>query len=234
MNKKSILIIEDEAHIAEFLQTVLENNGFATTVAGNGRSAMNQIEQVSPDLMLLDLMLPDTNGLQICRQVRQKPQYVPIIMVTAKDEDVDKIIGLEIGADDYITKPIKTRELLARINAVLRLAQSNQSASPTLLHAGSLVIDKEGYQVTRDGSEIQLRPKEFDLLFLLASHPGKVFGREMLLERIWGYDYAGETRTIDVHIQRLRKKIEPDSANPIFIITVPHFGYKFARLPQDS
>ncbi|MCO6435077.1 response regulator transcription factor [Nitrosomonas nitrosa] len=223
-----ILIVEDDEPIAAYLQTTLEREGFEVVWLGNGRSALTHIERFPPDLILLDLTLPEVDGLQICRTVRQQRRYIPIIMVTAKGEDVDKIIGLEMGADDYITKPIKTRELLARIHAVLRLAQTSNSNTAQILRFQSLEIDIDGHQVTLEGQPVKLRPKEFDLLALLASNPGRVFGREMLLERVWGYDFVGESRTVDVHMQRLRQKIEPDPRNPIFLITVHHIGYKFA------
>jgi two-component system alkaline phosphatase synthesis response regulator PhoP len=233
MNTNSMLIVEDEENIAEFLQKILEPEGYATAWAPNGRTALAYIQQTPPTLILLDLTLPDMDGLQICRQVRQQSPYIPIIMVTAKDSDVDKVVGLEVGADDYITKPIKSRELLARVRAVLRLAQSRQADKPNLIQVGSLEIDLDGHMVTLAGKEIGLRPKEFDLLTLLASNPGKVFGREMLLERVWGYDYHGASRTVDVHIQRLRKKLKQDEANP-FIITVPLVGYKFTRFAESA
>ncbi len=223
----SILVVEDDEAIAAFLQTALEREGFTTTVIGNGRTALNHISQSPPNLVLLDLMLPGMDGLQLCQAIRHRADYIPIIMVTAKDEDVDKIVGLEIGADDYITKPFKKRELLARIRAVLRLAQSQNSQTNHLLSFGKVVIDVDGRSITSAGQPVKLTPKEFDLLALLAANPGRVFGRDMILERIWGYDFGGETRTVDVHIQRLRQKIEPDPHHPTHLITVHHIGYKF-------
>jgi DNA-binding response OmpR family regulator len=223
----SILIVEDDEAIAAFLQTALEREGFAATVIGNGRTALTHLAQSPPHLVLLDLMLPGMDGLQLCQAIRRRPDYIPIIMVTAKDEDVDKIVGLEMGADDYITKPFKKRELLARIRAVLRLAQNQTNQANHLLMFGTVVIDIDGRAVTRAGQPIKLTPKEFDLLLLLAANPGRVFGRDMILERIWGYDFGGETRTVDVHIQRLRQKLEPDPRQPVHLITVHHIGYKF-------
>jgi DNA-binding response OmpR family regulator len=223
----SILVVEDDKAIAAFLQTALEREGFATTVAGNGRTALDHITHSPPDLILLDLMLPGMDGLQLCQAVRRRADYIPIIMVTAKDDDVDKIVGLEMGADDYITKPFKKRELLARVRAVLRLAQSQQTHTSHLLTFDSVIIDLDGRSVTIAGQPIKLTPKEFDLLALLAANPGRVYGRDMILERIWGYDYGGESRTVDVHIQRLRQKIEPDPRNPTYLVTVHHIGYKF-------
>jgi DNA-binding response OmpR family regulator len=224
----SILVVEDDKAIAAFLQTALEREGFATTVIGNGRTALAHVTQSPPNLILLDLMLPGMDGLQLCQAVRRRADYIPIIMVTAKDEDVDKIVGLELGADDYITKPFKKRELLARVRAVLRLAQSRGEAANSILQFDALIIDLDGRSVTLNEEPIKLPPKEFDLLALLAQNPGRVFGRDMLLEKVWGYDFSGESRTVDVHIQRLRQKIEPDPRNPIYLITVHHIGYKFA------
>ena len=223
----SIVIVEDDKAIAAFLQTILEREGFMTDVLDNGRLAFHHIKQNPPDLVLLDLMLPGMDGLELCKAIRRKSTYIPIIMVTAKDEDVDKIVGLELGADDYITKPFKGRELLARVRAVLRLAQSRGESAKHYLRYRELEIDLNGRSVTYAGQTVKLTPKEFDLLALMAANPGRVFGRDMLLERIWGYDFSGESRTVDVHIQRLRQKIEPDSRNPVFLITVHHIGYKF-------
>ncbi len=223
----SIVIVEDDKAIAAFLQTLLQREGFVTEVVDNGRLALNHIQKNPPHLVLLDLMLPGMDGLELCQAIRRSAPYIPIIMVTAKDEDVDKIVGLELGADDYITKPFKGRELLARVRAVLRLAQSRGEAAKNSLCYGELEIDLNGRSVTRANQPIKLTPKEFDLLALMAANPGRVFGRDMLLERIWGYDYGGESRTVDVHIQRLRQKIEPDSHNPVYLVTVHHIGYKF-------
>jgi len=223
----SITIIEDDKAIAAFLQTILEREGFVTNVLQNGRLALNHVQNHPPDLILLDLMLPGMDGLEFCKAIRRSFTYIPIIMVTAKDEDVDKIVGLELGADDYITKPFKGRELLARVRAVLRLAQSRGEAAKNSLRYGELEIDINGRSVTRAHQPIKLTPKEFDLLALMAANPGRVFGRDMLLDRIWGYDYGGESRTVDVHIQRLRQKIESDSHNPVYLVTVHHIGYKF-------
>ena len=223
----SILIIEDDKAIAAFLQTTLEREGFTAETVNNGRSALDRINQSPPNLILLDLMLPGMDGLELCKAIRRRPAYIPIIMVTAKDEDVDKIVGLELGADDYITKPFKGRELLARVRAVLRLAQSRGEAAKRSLRYGELEIDLDGRSVAVNEQPIKLTPKEFDLLTLLAQNPGRVFGRDMLLDRVWGYDFGGESRTVDVHIQRLRQKIEPDPHNPVFLITIHHIGYKF-------
>jgi DNA-binding response OmpR family regulator len=222
-----ILIVEDDPAIAAFVQTALEREGFAPEVAETGEQALARVEAAPPDLVLLDLMLPGMAGLQVCLALRRRPAYLPIIMLTAKDDEVDKIVGLEIGADDYITKPFKTRELIARVRAILRLAQRSAGSPARHLRFGTVEINLDSRSATREGLPMSLTPKEFDLLALLASHPGRVFGRDTLLEKVWGYDYAGESRTVDVHIQRLRQKIEPDPHEPRFLVTVRNIGYKF-------
>lgn len=227
MTLQRILIVEDDLAIAAFVQTALEREGFETEMVRRGDTALASVETVPPDLILLDLMLPGLDGLQVCQALRRRPQYIPLIMLTAKDDDVDKIVGLEMGADDYITKPFKMRELLARIRALLRLVQRSAGSTSRSLIYGPLEINLEGRTVRRDGQLVSLSPKEFDLLALLASNLRRVFGRETLLEKVWGYDYAGETRTVDVHIQRLRQKIEPDPHQPRFLVTVRNIGYKF-------
>jgi len=224
-----ILLVEDEAAIAAFVQTALEQAGYAVRVVGDGAAALAHIRAVSPDLILLDLMLPQIDGLEVCRAVRARRDYIPIIMLTARSEEVDKIVGLEMGADDYITKPFNARELVARVRAILRLARQAGGRSPgKILSAGALEIDPEGRSVCVEGQPTYLAAKEFDLLLTLARQPGRVFGREMLLEQVWGYDFIGESRTVDVHIQRLRAKIEPDPAQPRYLLTVRGVGYKFA------
>jgi two-component system alkaline phosphatase synthesis response regulator PhoP len=199
-------------------------------VVEDGRQALARVNQALPDLIILDLMLPGVNGLEVCRAVRRMPTYVPIVMLTARDEDVDKVVGLELGADDYITKPFNTRELIARVRAVLRLAYSRATMEePDRLRIGRLEIDLTGRTVAVGGQPVDLTPKEFDLLVLLASHRGRVFGRESLLEKVWGYDYLGDSRTVDVHVQRLRRKVEEDPHHPRYLLTVRSIGYKFAR-----
>jgi two-component system response regulator RegX3 len=224
-----ILLVEDEEAIAAFVQTALEQEGYAVQVVGDGAAALDRIEAEPPDLVLLDLVLPTLSGLEVCRSVRARRDYIPIIMLTAKSEEVDKIVGLELGADDYITKPFNARELAARVRAVLRLARQASGRPPgKTLRVGPLEIDLEGHTVYIEGQPIHLPPKEFDLLTTLARQRGRVFGREMLLERVWGYDYMGESRTVDVHIQRLRGRIESDPAHPRYLLTVRGVGYKFA------
>ena len=224
-----ILIVEDDPAIAAFVQTALEREGFAAEVAQRGETALERAEAAPPDLILLDLMLPGLDGLQVCQAIRRRSAYIPVIMLTAKDDDVDKIVGLEIGADDYITKPFKTRELIARVRAILRLVHRSAESASRCLRFGALEVNLDGRTVTREGQLIGLTPKEFDLLALLASNPGRVFGRDTLLEKVWGYDYAGESRTVDVHVQRLRQKIEPNPSEPQFLVTVRNIGYKFER-----
>lgn len=223
----SILIVEDDPAIGAFIQTALEREGFGTELVERGNIALDRVEMFSPDLILLDLMLPGMDGLQVCQALRRRAQYIPIIMLTAKDDDVDKVVGLEIGADDYITKPFKIRELVARVRALLRLVHRSTNVDPRVHRFGSLEINAEGREVFRDGRLLNLTPKEFELLVLLASNPRRVFGRETLLEKVWGYDYAGETRTVDVHVQRLRQKIESNPREPKYLLTVRNIGYKF-------
>jgi len=222
-----ILIVDDDPAIAAFVQTALEREGFETELVRRGDTVLDRVETVNPDLILLDLMLPGMDGLQVCQALRRRSQYIPVIMLTAKDDDVDKIVGLEIGADDYITKPFKIRELLARIRALLRLVHRSAGATSRILSYGPLEINIDEVTVKLDGQFVNLTPKEFDLLVLLASSPRRVFGRETLLDRIWGYDNTVPTRTVDVHIQRLRQKIEPDAGGKRFLITVRNIGYKF-------
>lgn len=225
----SILIVEDEQAIAAFVQTSLEREGFVVSAVRDGATALAQVHTQPPDLILLDLMLPGIDGLEVCRRLRARQPYIPVIMLTARDQDVDKIVGLEVGADDYVTKPFNARELVARIRSVLRLAHAaGEKHTRDRLQVEDLVIDRARRIVTRAGRPVDLPPKEFDLLAALAWERGRVFGREMLLERVWGYDYVGESRTIDVHIQRLRARIEADPAHPRYLLTVRGIGYTFA------
>ena len=221
---KHILLIEDEAGIAEPLVYQLEKAGYSVVWAPDGRQGLQSFETDGADLVLLDLMLPGTSGEDICRQIRRTSE-VPVIMLTAKDEEVDKIVGLEIGADDYVTKPFSTRELLARIKAVLRRRVGE--ASGEALIGGDIRLDPERYEVTVRGEPIHLPKKEFDLLELLLENAGRVVTRETLIDRVWGSDYFGDMRTLDVHIKRLRGKCEPDPRNPRHLLTVRGVGYKF-------
>jgi DNA-binding response OmpR family regulator len=222
-----ILIVEDDPAIAAFVQTALEREHYKTDLVERGDLVLSCVTASPPDLILLDLMLPGMDGLEVCKTLRQRADYIPIIMLTAKDDEVDMIIGLEIGADDYITKPFKIRELLARIHAHLRLAKHSTGSIAQILRFDSIEIDIDARTVTREGKFINLSPKEFDLLALLVSHPNRVYERETLLKLIWGFEYLGESRTVDVHFQRLRQKTEPDPNKPRFIVTVRSVGYKF-------
>jgi DNA-binding response OmpR family regulator len=200
-----------------------------------GEEALSHIEASPPDLVLLDLMLPgDVDGLRVCQAIRQSATYIPVIMVTAKDEDVDKVVGLEMGADDYITKPFNARVLLARVRAVLRLVRNRSRADRRdLLRIGPLEIDLAGREAEMEDQPLSLTPTEFDLLVALARNRGRVLGRETLLQQVWGYDYLGDSRTVDVHVQRLRSKLEPTPSTPRYLLTVHGIGYKFC-LPEEA
>src|SRR5215212_8115179 len=219
---QTVLVVEDEQSIASFVAMYLRNAGYDVQVAPNGRDALAKAEAASPSLIVLDLMLPDIDGIEVCKRVRQSSD-VPILMLTARDEDVDKIIGLEVGADDYLTKPFNPRELVARIRSILRRATPDRRdrESETLEH-GDLHIDAGRREVRVGDEEIQLAPKEFDLLWELLDHRGLVLTRDQLLERVWGYTFAGDTRTVDVHVRQLRRKL--GEASPI--VTVWGVGYK--------
>jgi two-component system, OmpR family, alkaline phosphatase synthesis response regulator PhoP len=219
---ESILIVEDEPSIASFVSLYMKNAGYSVRTAATGEDALAQVSADIPALIVLDLMLPGIDGLEVCRRIR-KTSDVPILMLTARDEDVDKIIGLEVGADDYLTKPFNPRELVARVKSILRRAtpERRQLESAVLQH-GDLVIDAGRREVRVAGDEVQLAPKEFDLLWELLDHRGLVLTRDQLLERVWGYTFAGDTRTVDVHVRQLRRKL--GDASPI--VTVWGVGYK--------
>ncbi|MEI7642333.1 MAG: DNA-binding response regulator [Actinobacteria bacterium] len=221
-----ILIVEDESSFSEALEFLLGKEGFSIVSAANGTEAITKFEQGGIDLVLLDLMIPEISGTEVCRQIRAKSK-VPIIMLTAKDSEVDKVVGLELGADDYVTKPYSTRELVARIRAVLR-RNSGESAIGDIgiMTAGPVRMDTDRHQVAVNGVNVSLPLKEFELLEFLMRNSGRVLTRVQLIDRVWGSDYVGDTKTLDVHIKRLRAKIEVDPANPIFIQTVRGLGYK--------
>ncbi|MEI7454881.1 MAG: response regulator transcription factor [Actinomycetes bacterium] len=221
-----ILIVEDESSFSEALEFLLSKEGFSIVTAANGSEAITKFDQGGIDLVLLDLMIPEVSGTEVCRQIRTKSK-VPIIMLTAKDSEVDKVVGLELGADDYVTKPYSTRELVARIRAVLR-RNSGESAIGDIgiMTAGPVRMDTDRHQVTVNSVNISLPLKEFELLEFLMRNSGRVLTRVQLIDRVWGSDYVGDTKTLDVHIKRLRAKIEVDPANPIFIQTVRGLGYK--------
>lgn len=225
MNER-ILLVEDEKTLAKALKFNLEKEGFRVEVAFDGEEALNAMSGEEPDLVILDLMLPKIDGYEVCRSIRRSSD-VPIIMLTARDEDIDKILGLELGADDYMTKPFNTRELLARIRAILRRTVQQAAAARSFIKVGDLQIDVIKRKVTVKGREVALTSREYNLLSLLASNPGKVYSREELLEEIWGDDYSGDVRTVDVHIRHLREKIEEFPAEPNIILTVWGAGYKF-------
>lgn len=221
-----ILVVDDERSILDLLEMILKREQFQVATASDGKSAMALFDFFNPDLVLLDLMLPDINGHDLCKEMTNK-RRVPIIMLTAKNDIVDKVLGLELGADDYITKPFDTRELVARIKAVLRRLQKNEADDRKVLSHLDLVVDPENRTVTKAGNPIELTLKEYELLEVLIKNTRKVFGREELLRQVWGYDYMGDTRAVDICVTRLRKKIEDDSSNPKHILTVYGFGYRF-------
>ena len=219
---QTVLVVEDEASIASFVSLYLKNAGYAVKTAATGSEALSQVAAQTPALIVLDLMLPDIDGIEICKRIRQRSD-VPILMLTARDEDVDKIIGLEVGADDYLTKPFNPRELVARVKSILRRSTPDRREleSETIDH-GDLHVDAGRREVRVGDEEIQLAPKEFDLLWELLDHRGLVLTRDQLLERVWGYTFAGDTRTVDVHVRQLRRKL--GEASPI--VTVWGVGYK--------
>jgi two-component system response regulator RegX3 len=222
-----VLVVEDEESFSDALSYMLRKEGFEVSVAATGTSALTEFDRTGADIVLLDLMLPEMSGTEVCRQLRQR-SHVPIIMVTARDSEIDKVVGLEIGADDYVTKPYSPRELVARIRAVLRRqsAEATESGAPTLA-AGPVRMDIERHVVTVDGGPVQLPLKEFELLELLLRNAGRVLTRGQLIDRVWGADYVGDTKTLDVHVKRLRSKIEPEPSAPRYIVTVRGLGYKF-------
>ncbi len=224
----TILVVDDEELILELLRFNLEKEGYLVCVAKDGQEALECVKKVRPDLIVLDLMLPGMDGLEVCRRIRsvQSFQQIPIIMLTAKGEEFDKVLGLELGADDYMTKPFSPRELLARIKARLRRINLPEEAD-SLVTRGDLRIDVKEFRVYVRGAETELTPKEFELLRVLVTYPGKVYSRDELLERIWGYEYDGDTRTVDVHVRHLRLKIERDPSNPEYIETLRGIGYRF-------
>jgi two-component system response regulator RegX3 len=222
-----ILIVEDEPSLAEPLAFLLGREGYETAVAGDGRAALAEFDKGGADLVLLDLMLPGLSGTEVCRELRNRSS-VPIIMLTAKDSEVDIVVGLELGADDYVTKPYSSRELLARIRAVLRRRiEVADDGVDAVLEAGPVRMDIERHAVSVDGAEVAMPLKEFELLEFLLRNAGRVLTRGQLIDRIWGSDYFGDTKTLDVHIKRIRAKIEPDPSNPRLLVTVRGLGYRF-------
>ncbi|MEQ8438371.1 MAG: response regulator transcription factor [Ilumatobacter fluminis] len=236
MSSPTILVVEDEASFVDALQIGLTREGFHVEVATDGIEAITRFEQVEPDLVLLDVMLPRASGIDVCRQLRQTSS-VPIIMVTAKSSEIDTVVGLEVGADDYVTKPYRIRELVARIRAQLRRNTMENgtgeierpAVADAAIRVGEVSLDPEEHRVTVDGSDINLPLKEFEVLHLLLANAGRVLTRETLIDRVWGTDYVGDTKTLDVHIKRLRSKVEPDPGSPSRIVTIRGLGYKYER-----
>src|SRR5215470_4136231 len=225
---RKILVVDDDRKTVDLLKLYLEKDGYQVLVAHDGRQALELARQKRPDLVLLDLMLPNVEGLDVCRILRAEAR-TPIIMLTARTTEDDKLLGLDLGADDYITKPFSPRELLARVRAVLRRAAEAHEPGPSTVRAGELAVDFAGHTVRLAGAPLRLTPKEFKLLETLVREPGRAFSRLELLERVFGYDYEGLERTVDVHIMNLRKKIERDPAQPAYILTVYGVGYKFTE-----
>jgi DNA-binding response OmpR family regulator len=227
---RTILVVDDETTLRETLVEALETEGFRVVSAADGREALTVFRAERPDLVLLDLMLPELSGIEVCRIIRAE-SGVPIVMLTAKDSEIDKVVGLELGADDYVTKPFSVRELSARIRALFRRSEQALASDnpPAVVDLGRVQVDIAGHRLLRDGDALPVKPKAFELLLFLLRHPGQVFTRDQLLERVWGYDYAGETRTVDVHVHWLRSQIEDQPSSPQFIHTVRGVGYGFRR-----
>ncbi|GEN44645.1 response regulator YycF [Alkalibacillus haloalkaliphilus] len=233
--KHTILVVDDEEPIADILKFNLEKEGYDVVCAYDGNEAVELTKQHEPDLILLDIMLPEKDGMEVCREIRQDYQ-IPIIMLTAKDSEIDKVLGLELGADDYVTKPFSNRELVARVKANLRRRGTEDQDTATSipnLKIGELEINRENYSVTRSGQPVDLTHREFELLLYLAKHIGQVMTREHLLETVWGYDYYGDVRTVDVTVRRLREKIEENPSNPNWIVTRRGVGY-YLRNPEQE
>lgn len=234
MGMQTVLLVEDEESFIDALTIGLKKEGFRVEVARDGMEALNKFDVVQPDVVLLDVMLPKISGIDVCRQLRKKTQ-VPIIMVTAKGAEIDTVVGLEVGADDYITKPYRMRELVARMRAVLRRVPNESTSGMTdldgnTLVVGEVILDPEQHKVVVNGAEVAMPLKEFELLHILLANAGRVLPRETLIDRVWGTDYVGDTKTLDVHIKRLRAKVEDDPASPTRIVTIRGLGYKFERV----
>jgi len=230
---QSVLVIEDNRDIAELVALHLRDEGYAVTLCHDGASGLEQAQQGNFDLLVLDLMLPEVDGLSICKQLRQREHYLPILMLTAKTSELDRVLGLELGADDYLTKPFSIRELVARVKALLRrqAALQPKPASSAVITTGELHIDSDKREVSVAGKVVDLTAREFDLLLYFARNPGRVFNRSQLLDQVWGYGHEGYEHTVNSHINRLRAKIEQDPAKPRYVLTVWGVGYKFAESP---
>lgn len=230
MSSARVLVVEDEPSFVEALKVGLTREGFSVSVAVDGVEALEQFDRLEPDLVLLDVMLPRLSGIEVCRQIRKRSS-VPIVMVTAKGAEIDTVVGLEVGADDYVTKPYRMRELVARMRSALRRFEATETSEPSddgeSMEMMGIALDRARREVTRNDELVALPRKEFDLLGLLLANAGRVMTREVLIERIWGWDYEGDTKTLDVHIKRLRQKLEGDPSKPELIVTVRGVGYKF-------
>jgi len=231
-----VLVVEDEASFADALTVGLEREGFEVEVATDGVAALEAFDRREPDLVLLDLMLPRLSGLDVCRQIRTRSQ-VPVIMVTAKGAEVDTVVGLEVGADDYVTKPYRLRELVARMRAVLRRAEAPEGRDPdtgpsaSAVEVGDVLVDPDRHEVRVRGEVVAMPLREFELLHLLVSNVGRVLTRDTLIDRVWGFDYVGDTKTLDVHVKRVRTKVETDPRNPERLVTVRGVGYRYEQPP---
>jgi two-component system response regulator RegX3 len=221
-----ILVVEDEESFSDPLSYLLRKEGYEVAVADDGPAALDEFDRNGADLVLLDLMLPGLPGTEVCRQLRARSN-VPVIMLTAKDSEIDKVVGLELGADDYVTKPYSSRELVARVRAVLRRGTEPEALTPSTIEAGPVRMDVDRHVVTVAGRQVPMPLKEFELLEILLRNAGRVLTRMQLIDRVWGSDYVGDTKTLDVHVKRLRGKIEPDPANPRYLVTVRGLGYKY-------
>jgi len=233
---RNVLVIEDDRDIARLVELHLRDEGYSVTVVPDGKLGLRQALAKPYDLVILDLILPGMDGLEVCRHIRNRPEYAPVLMLTAKSTDVDRILGLEMGADDYLTKPFNVRELLARVKALFRRVEAlraKDSAAPQkTIRAGDLTIDPEKRKVAVQGKPVHLTAREFELLLEFSRHPGRVYTRAQLLDKVWGYSYQGYEHTVNSHINRLREKIERSPANPRFILTVRGVGYRFVE-PED-
>ena len=221
-----ILVVEDEESFSDPLSYLLRKEGYEVAIADDGPAALDEFDRNGADLVLLDLMLPGLPGTEVCRQLRSRSN-VPVIMLTAKDGEIDKVVGLELGADDYVTKPYSSRELVARVRAVLRRGTEPETLAPATIEAGPVRMDVDRHVVTVNGGQVPMPLKEFELLEILLRNAGRVLTRMQLIDRVWGSDYVGDTKTLDVHVKRLRGKIEPDPANPRYLVTVRGLGYKY-------
>ena len=230
-NRKRLLVVEDDTSLGEVIRYNFLSEGYEVKLEKNGKKGLDSALSWQADVIILDLMLPLISGIEICRTIRKEGIFTPVIMLTAKDTEIDRVVGLEVGADDYVTKPFSTRELIARVGANIRRTEMIKIAienySDEIINIGNLIIDKPSRKITLNNQDISLRPREYDLLLHMASNTGRVFTRDQLLQQVWGYEYTGDTRTIDVHVRWLRRKIEKDPSNPILLQTIRGVGYRF-------